>query len=173
MKFVPLVLGCTAMLFSVAGAAEVEVRFIESAPKDSFVIVNHGSCDLKNFVFKVDLTKTRGQLIFDTTASGAGVEVFQPFESAVGDLKLASGNAVADGDKTLSVQGRSIPSKKKVSFTIDVDDTLKNSDLRQIRVTGAEMENGVVSLSANNAPAATASFDTNNVALITASLCAN
>jgi len=171
MKFATFAVGCSALLFTAVAMSKVEVRFIESAPKDSFVIMNHGDCDLQNFVFNVDLTKTRGQLIFDTTASGAGVEVFQPFESQDGDLTLVSGDVVSDGDKTLSVQGRLIPSKKKVSFTIDVDDTLKNSELRQIRVTGAEMQDGAVSLSANNAEAVTANFDANNSALFTTTLC--
>jgi hypothetical protein len=152
-------------------AAKVEVRFIESAPKDSFVIVNNGQCDLKDFVFEVDLTSTSGKLIFDTTGSGAGVEVFQPFESREGNLTLASGDSVADGDKTVSVRGALIPIKKKVSFTIDVDDTLKNSELRQIRVTGSEMQGGKVSLSANNVKSVSASFDAKNGAQFEASFC--
>ena len=60
--------------------ANVEVVFKESAPKDSFILNNESLCNFQDVLVKIDLSQSTGRLIFDTTASGAGVEVFQPFE---------------------------------------------------------------------------------------------
>ena len=60
--------------------ADIVVNFVESAPKDRFVIENTGECEFENLVVEIDLSGSAGGLIFDTTATGAGVEVFQPFE---------------------------------------------------------------------------------------------
>ncbi|WP_372739865.1 hypothetical protein, partial [Neptunomonas sp.] len=53
--------------------ANVMVNYIEGAPKDRFVITNTGECSLQTVRVDIDLTNTMGGLIFDTTASGAGV----------------------------------------------------------------------------------------------------
>ncbi len=172
MKLSSVLFALTALFFSSTAASRVEIRFVESAPKDSFIIVNGGKCDLRDFVLDLDLAASRGQLVFDTTEAGAGVEVFQPFESLEGGLTLVSAKTVADGDKTLSVRGALLPSNQSVSFTIDVDDTLADSSLGQIRVTGAEIQNAVARLSANNNPGVSASFDANNRAVIASTLCA-
>ena len=117
----------------------LEVRFIESAPKDRFVISNLGECNLSNFVLTIDLTDSKGKLIFDTTETGAGVEVFQPFEVTEGNIELASTDFVNDGDTILSLKINELDGNTSSSFTIDLDDTLENSDLGMIRVTGAEI----------------------------------
>lgn len=156
---------------SVAAFADVKIRFVESAPKDRFVVTNTGNCELQDVVLKVDLTDTRGQLIFDTTESGAGVEVFQPFEQREGDVVLISSASVSDGDKSLSVRIASLPANEQVSFTIDVDDTLSNSELGQIRVTGAEIENGRVTLIGSRDESFTAVFDLSSEAAISGALC--
>ena len=72
------------------GLAEtaIEVRFIESAPKDRFIINNTSECNLSEFTFSIDLSESVGKLIFDTTEAGAGVEVFQPFEIVSGNIEL-------------------------------------------------------------------------------------
>ena len=109
--------------------ANLQVNFIESAPKDSFVIKNIGNCNLANLTLEIDLNNSRGQLIFDTTATGAGVEVFQPFEVKTGQLTLISASSVDDGDKSLSVTVEELLPNASVSFTIDVDDTMPKSHL--------------------------------------------
>ena len=152
--------------------ADIEVKFVESAPKDSFVFTNSGSCQLTDLELDIDLRETRGKLIFDTTAEGDGVEVFQPFEQRRGNVELISSNTVNDGDTRLSVKIDSLLPSQYVSFTIDVDDTLKESALGQIRVTGAEIQNGTITLRVNDAEAATASFDENSSALVSLSGCA-
>ena len=158
--------------FSFPVYADIEIRFIESAPKDSFLFTNSGICQLRDLELDIDLTNTNGKLIFDTTADGDGVEVFQPFENRNGQVELISSNAVNDGDTSLSVRIESLLPTQQVSFTIDVDDTLKDSALGQIRVTGTEIQNGTVTLRVNDAKATTASFDENSRALVSLSGCA-
>ena len=127
--------------------ANIEVGFVESAPKDRFIIKNTGECILENVMVAIDLTQSTGRLIFDTTASGAGVDVFQPFEIKEGDIELVSLEGVKDGDTELSLIVKSLPSGKSVSFTIDVDDTMLKSELGKTRVSGSEIENGLVKIS--------------------------
>lgn len=143
--FAPVALSACFMAGNTA-YADVEVTFIESAPKDRFILANTGDCSLKDIKVDLDLSKSVGQLIFDTTASGAGVEVFQPFEVRTGELTLASMNDIKDGDSTLSLRIASIEPSNSVSFTIDVDDTLKQSELGNIRVSGSEITDGSVTL---------------------------
>ena len=127
--------------------ANLEVRFNESAPKDIFTIENMSECDFANVLLDIDLSKSAGGLIFDTTAAGAGVEVFQPFEVRQGNMTLISANNVQDGDSSLSVRIDQIAAGATVSFTIDVDDTLPKGELGNIRVSGSEIQGGSVHVS--------------------------
>lgn len=137
-----------SLLFASAGAtADLNIRFVESAPKDWFAITNAGECPLTDLVVELDLSTTTGKLIFDTTASGAGVEVFQPFEVREGNIALHSSAAVEDGETLLAVIVSELLPQQTASFTIDVDDTLKDSALGMIRVTGAEIEGGRATVS--------------------------
>ena len=159
MTIAPLL--CTAQL----SHANVEVRFNESAPKDIFTIKNLSQCDLENLELDIDLSSSAGGLIFDTTAAGAGVEVFQPFEVRQGTIVLTSSKNVNDGDSGLSVSIDKITAGGSVSFTIDVDDTLAKGELGNIRVSGAEIEGGAASLHLpNNAPV-NATFGSNSTAV--------
>lgn len=126
--------------------ANVAVKFIEGAPKDRFVVTNTGQCLLQGLRVDIDLTNSTGGLIFDTTATGAGVEVFQPFEVTSGDITLNGDARVNDGDKELSIIISSIQPMASVSFTIDVDDTMRNSERGMIIVSGSEMEGGMVTV---------------------------
>ena len=119
--------------------ANVAVNFVEGAPKDRFVIKNTGACTLSDIKLTIDLSTSEGGLIFDTSEKGAGVEVFQPFEVRQGNIQLTSAATVNDGDTVLSIRIPELGSGRTVSFTIDVDDTLVNSSLGQIRVADAEI----------------------------------
>jgi len=157
--------------------ANLQVNFIESAPKDSFVITNIGQCDLTNLTVEIDLSNSAGKLIFDTSATGAGVEVFQPFEVKEGAVKLQSSASVADGDKSLTVSIDQLPADHAVSFTIDVDDTLPKSSLGQIRVAGSEVQGAEVRLLASDANVAEeaiqeAAFSVDKIATIELKPCA-
>ncbi|MEB8433852.1 hypothetical protein OO007_16565 [Cocleimonas sp. KMM 6892] len=146
--------------------ADVEVTFVESAPKDRFEIKNTSECVLKDLVLNVDLSNSAGRLIFDTSATGAGVEVFQPFEVVKGKLTLISSTTVKDGDKTLSLSIESIEPNKSASFSIDVDDTLAQSELGNIRVSGSEISNGLIAVNLKNKKPYKATFNKNGKALI-------
>jgi hypothetical protein len=155
-----------ALMLGQSAMANVEVNFVESAPKDRFVISNTSGCALNNLALDIDLSKSAGRLIFDTTSTGAGVEVFQPFEVREGDIKVTSPEGVKDGDSKLSISIASLPSGKSVSFTIDVDDTLPKSALGNIRVSGSEIKNGLVKISANGMDASTALFSNSSKATL-------
>lgn len=162
-----------ALLFGFQSSlfANVQIDFIESAPKDSFIVKNTSACVLNNFVVDIDLNDTAGKLIFDTTATGAGVEVFQPFEVVEGSINLVSSNSVKDGDKKLSIAVASLAPNKTVRFTIDVDDTLSNSALGNIRVANSEMENGTVNIKLADAAMYSGKFNKKSQAIIDFSAC--
>lgn len=119
---------------------ELELTFIESAPKDSFVIRNAGTCALVEAELNIDLSESEGKLIFDTTESGAGVEVFQPFEITAGELELISSDLVKDGDTQLRLRLLNLAVGAQASFTIDLDDVLADGELGMIRVSDSEMK---------------------------------
>lgn len=146
--------------------ANVEVTFVESAPKDRFVLHNTSQCALNGLTVHLDLSNSVGRLIFDTTATGAGVEVFQPFEVKKGNLKLISASEVKDGDSTLSLSIQSIAANDSVSFTIDVDDTLTQSELGNIRVSGSEITNALIEITTKEQQTSVAMFDNKGKAMV-------
>ena len=145
-------------------SANMDIAFVESAPKDWFSLTNSSECVLEKINMTVDLSSTAGKLIFDTTSAGEGVEVFQPFETREGNVKLTSAETVLDGENRLSVFVDTLAPGQSVSFTIDVDDTLPNSELGNIRVSDSEMVGGMVSLQVGEQPNVTGTF--NSQALI-------
>jgi len=152
--------------------ANLQVNFVESAPKDRFVIQNIGQCDLSNINVEIDLSNSVGKLYFDTTASGAGVEVFQPFEANDSNLQLVSASIVGDGDTSLTVQIGKLAADTKVSFTIDVDDALTDSRLGNIRVTGGELDGAQVRFKGALSGEVSAAFSVDNTATIMIADCA-
>ncbi len=154
----PLVAGCL-LAVAAAASAELEVRFIEGAPKDRFTVRNAGTCDPGPFELVIDLSPSAAGLVFDTTGRGAGVEVYQPFEVAEGRLTLTSGTRVRDGDDRLSVHVPGLAPGERVAFTIDVDDTLPASELGQIRVSSSEIAGGIAHVTAGDAVKVSGTFD--------------
>jgi len=160
-------------IISSSSYANIEVQFRDGAPKDKFTISNKSICDVQKIAMNIDLTNSNGRLIFDTTASGQGVEVFQPFEVTKGQVSLNKTGNVNDGDKLLSLIITSIAANDTASFTIDVDDTLAKSELGNIRVTDAEIAKGTVSATINNNEALNATFDGKGKAVLLMANCAN
>ncbi|WP_298934647.1 aggregation factor core [uncultured Ruegeria sp.] len=128
----------TAIGFVLAGPlqAGIQVRFIEGAPKDQFVFKNLGSCDLEASILSLDLAGSSGRLIFDVSGTGAGVEVFQPFELIDGADALRELPSVVDGQTSVELQIVSLKVGDIIAFTIDVDDTIGQ---REITVSGTEI----------------------------------
>ena len=125
--------------------ADIGVRFSESAPKDSFEITNLAECDLVATEVVVDLGTSAGGLIFDVTGTGAGVEVFQPFELIAGADALTNLPEIGDGDRQVVLPIRRLAPGKRIAFTIDVDDTIGP---RGIMVSGSEIEGAEVRVKA-------------------------
>ncbi|SLN44940.1 hypothetical protein TRL7639_02414 [Falsiruegeria litorea R37] len=130
-------------LCATAAQADLNIRFIEGAPKDRFQINNTGSCDIKSATLSVDLSSSQGALIFDVTESGAGVEVYQPFELVEGRTAIAAVPSILDGQNALSLDVVRLKPGESIAFTIDVDDTL---GAREITVTDSEISGATVHL---------------------------
>jgi|GEM_PF-430112 len=155
--------------FSLPAVSDIQVKFTESAPKDRFSFSNLSKCQINALKISIDLSESSGQLIFDTTSTGAGVEVFQPFEVLKGNIDLIS--AVSDGDNKLVISIDSINAEETVSFTIDVDDTLTQSELGKIRVTGSEIQGGKVAITVQDETPMSAVFGDDSSTLIKMSNC--
>ncbi len=137
-------------LAPLTASAEISFSFIEGAPKDRFVIVNN-HCNLASAALTIDLTTSTAGLIFDVTAEGEGVEVFQPVEIETGSAILP---VVADGAQMLDIQLGEFSIGDTLTISADLDDTLDQSDLGQIRVAGGEIEGVMVTLTTENGSAA-------------------
>jgi hypothetical protein len=124
----------------------MEAVFTESAPKDRFSFTNTGSCNLGPVTVTLSLEDSVGGLIFDTTGDGAGVEVFQPFETVSGAQAVSSVTPVTDGDTSVSLTLTGLAPAQTVAFTIDVDDTLRYSALGQIQIADSEIAGAIVIL---------------------------
>ncbi|MEM7521245.1 MAG: aggregation factor core [Pseudomonadota bacterium] len=121
--------------------ADVVVTFQDSAPKDIFSIRHDGTCPLSG-ALNIDIGAAPSGLIFDTAASGAGVQVFQPFEVTEGASVLLSVPVISDGDSLISLAIQDLVPGDIIRFTIDVDDTTSR---RQITVDGSEIAGAVAS----------------------------
>jgi len=56
--------------------ANVEVTFVESAPKDRFILTQYRQGRLNDLTVHLDLSNSVGRLIFEYHSNRAGVEVF-------------------------------------------------------------------------------------------------
>ncbi|MEJ8559949.1 aggregation factor core [Yoonia sp. GPGPB17] len=122
--------------------ADITVRFVESAPKDRFVI-SSDTCPLQDVDVLIDLDGSAGGLIFDVTSAGAGVEIFQPVEVQSG---IVTAQPVVDGDQQLSFQISDLRAGDDIVISADLDDVLTNSSLGQIRVAGSELDGAIVQM---------------------------
>lgn len=149
-------------LFASQAQADLKAAFIEGAPKDRFVFENAGNCEISGGAILLDLSSSPAGLIFDTTASGAGVEVFQPFELVVGGDALSGTPTVVDGDTAIRLPISTLSPGASIAFTIDVDDT---TSTRAITVNGSEIAGAQVILKQGGS-ASTATFSKNALATI-------
>lgn len=124
-----------AVLFASPLSAGVDLTFIEGAPKDRFVLTNAG-CALTGAQLTIDLSTAPAGVIFDVTADGAGVEVFQPVVVEAGNVSTST---VSDGDQVLDVMLGDLGPDARIVISADLDDLQTQSDLGQIRVSGAEI----------------------------------
>jgi hypothetical protein len=130
-----------ASIWATSSHADITVQFQEGAPKDRFIFENIGNCPITAASLIVDLSGSSAGLIFDVTASGAGVQVFQPFELVAGAGSLAGVPQVADGDTSLTLPVAAWAPGAAIAFTIDVDDTINQREITvsDAEITGAEV----------------------------------
>ena len=95
---------------------------------------------------KLQLAGSDGNLVFDTEEGGTGVEVFQKFREESQSAKAAVVNEPADGDQSLTIEFSDFPSGANYTFSIDLDDQLKQSELGNIRVSGSEINGAEISV---------------------------
>lgn len=131
-----------SLLTATAAQADLRVSFDEGAPKDRFRIENTGACMISQSSILLDLSTSSAGLIFDVTARGAGVDVFQPFEIVEGAGALAALPTVLDGQSQIRLDVTRLAPGETIAFTIDVDDTIGQ---REITVSNAEIEDATVS----------------------------
>ncbi len=154
-------------LIATAASADIEVRFIEGAPKDRFDIVNTGGCALGPVTVTIDLAGSSGGLVFDVTAQGAGVQVFQPFELVAGRDLVIGAPQISDGDQQVMLDLSGFGGDQTVSFTIDVDDT---GGARETTVSGAEISGARVQVTLD-ADVSSGMFDESAVARVKIAAC--
>ncbi|MEM8871040.1 MAG: aggregation factor core protein MAFp3, isoform C [Pseudomonadota bacterium] len=150
---------------TVPAMAEVNATFREGAPVDRFFIQNAGLCDLGPVTLTIDLSPSSAQLIFDVTAQGAGVEVYQPIQVKAAASVVYRVNAVTDGMQVVKVELSSFGAGERVEISGDLDDTLTESALGQIRVAGTEIAGARVILNAAGREVS-AAFDTQAQAIL-------
>ena len=124
MKSIPKALLTTAILstFTLMPAyANMNISFDEGAPKDRFTFTNAGDCTIAATKVKLDLASSKAGLIFDVTASGKGVEVYQPLEITSGENSLLTIPTANDGDNQITLDIDQLAAGQSISFTIDVD----------------------------------------------------
>lgn len=135
--------GLAAAMAGLPAYADLDLRFVEGAPKDRFSVTNTGPCPLGPGTLTFDLSGAAGGLIFDTTGTGAGVEVFQPFVLVSGMEQVLGQPQVSDGDTRVALNLRGLEPGGTVAFTIDVDDT---GGGREITVSGSEIAGAIARL---------------------------
>jgi hypothetical protein len=160
-------LAVSAIVFAATAQADIRISIEEGAPKDRFTIENTGSCAINAAEVLLDMTTSRGKLIFDVTGAGAGVDVFQPFEIVAGAAALAARPQVLDGQSKIALNIAALQPGESIRFTIDVDDTL---GAREITVTGAEIA-GAVARYAKGGNVYSAAFSEKAVAEVAFSAC--
>lgn len=140
--------------------SDVTMSFRDGAPVDTFEITATDTCLSGIIAVTLDLTQSQGQLIFDVTPAGAGVEVFQPLVLTKGQNAVLRTSELKDGDQILALvlQDLSAP----VGFTADLDDTIGQ---REITVSGSEIAGATVQIQTAT-DMLSGTFDTNGNAVI-------
>ena len=158
---------CLALAVAAPAVADVLVEFREGAPKDRFTITGLGDCPVGRSEVTIDLSGSAAGLIFDVTGSGAGVEVFQPYEQVSGQGSLLEATQVQDGDESITLTFSDLAEGVAAAFTIDVDDTAGG---REITVSGSEIIGASVSVQ-NELGQFDAEFNADGAALVSMDGC--
>lgn len=150
------------------------VQFIEAAPKDIFTIKNQSN-EWTLTQLTLDLTSSRGKMLFDTAVGGSGLNVAQPFERRSGSATLAAEPNIIDGDTALALQFNAFGPGSDFQFTIDVDDTLPSGAKGPTMISSNELKGAMVRVTLQGINGATTNgigrFGNTNEAMIELSVC--
>lgn len=141
-----LTMALSLSLLAAPAAAEMRIDFKEGAPKDRFILTNVGACALPAMAVTIDMGESQGRLVFDVTESGAGVEVFQPFEVEVGADYLTTLPEVIDGQTQVTLDLTPMDIGARLVVSTDLDDTI---GAREITVRGSEFQGTTLSIAMN------------------------
>lgn len=108
----------------------VQVRFVESAPADTFLFTNTGDCDLGRSEVWLDLRPSIAGLVFDVSDGGAGLDRFHRLEITEGGEFIHRVSKLKDGSTALHFQLERLPVGGTIAFKADIDDTLSPEDSR-------------------------------------------
>lgn len=164
---------CLSVLTAFPAAADLAVRFEESAPKDRFIVENQSGCNLAGFEMIIDLRGSAAGLLFDITPGGAGENVSQPFEIAEGEQSVKSVIDVVDGDRVAKVAFQGLAKQSRVVFTVDVDDSLVNGLRGRQMIDASEIAGATIVLTAPDSAQTTAAFLTDGNAVAPVPGCEN
>ncbi|MCF2904310.1 aggregation factor core [Octadecabacter sp. CECT 8868] len=145
-----------------AANADINVVFQDGAPVDRFTIQASDGCMGTPFDLSLDLSGSAAGLIFDVTAQGAGVEVYQPLVLVEQGKRVLQVSEISDGGTEVSLSLNGVDQGVPVVFTADLDDTLGP---RGITVSGQEMEGVTASVTLDGA-SYSATFDSSGVARV-------
>lgn len=142
-----------------ATAQGISVQFQESSPKDRFIIVNNTRCSHSQINLSVDLKDSVAGLLFDTQSGGAGINVYQPLEVAVGRQWISRVDSVQDGASQLALTISEFPSQERIIITIDVDDTQPLSPLGTQMISNSEIAGAEVRIKVDDASTISGRFN--------------
>lgn len=165
------VLMAALLAFPAIALAEVQVSFKEGAPKDRFSIRNTSVCESGPMTVTIDLSGSKAGLIFDTTGSGAGVSVYQPFELVAGAERVTAVTGLTDGDTQVTLTLSGLGSGETAAFTIDVDDTLVAGPLGQTMIDGSEIAGASVRVAVGGGSPVRGTFTQGGLAKIAVEAC--
>lgn len=165
------VVAVTALISTQAMAGHLTVLFEEDAPKDRFIIRNDSNCPMMDLSLRIDLGGSAAGLYFDTTAKGAGVNVYQPFEVVQGRDQLADLPVIQDGDKIMELTFPRLSPRSAVVVTIDVDDSLAAGPTGPTMIAGSEIKSARIIANFKQSEYAEGLFADNGYALIMLPAC--
>ncbi len=146
-----VLLAAAWILTGLSGAAfacdiRASAEFLEGAPRDRLVVRNLSAGEWTLARADWLLARSKGRVLFDTTASGAGVQVYQPFRIEKSEELLARQPEVTDGDQALTLEFKGFGPGRIFIFSIDVDDQLQANEtiVDGTEMKGAEMVFGFV-----------------------------
>ena len=101
-------------------AADVEVQFTDRRG-GSFIIANTGACSLRDSTIEIDLGSSIGGVFFDVSEASPGYGRSIPFRLFFGADYLEDFSDIKDGDTSIILKVKTLPSGAFIGFSADTD----------------------------------------------------